>query len=373
MKRIIQTALLLLIVITAYGQMPLPYSTGWDNGAQMWNWKKYRKGHTSGTSEWTTSTIAPAAIPSPPNCIMHDYPVGGAPTPVVDWYVSPRLNLSRGGEITNLQILVYAISGSTDPDDHFGVYLLRGDSDPASATQTLLADLTGWASSATNWVNAATIPINIPATTGATYIGFKYSAKNNWFVPYMDDLYISRISTPPPPGSCDTITSMSVYNITHNSAQIKWDQVDGAIAYEFAYDQIEKEPTTAKSTTLLSQNAVDLESDKRYYVYVRSQCNATDFSEWRYTSFVTRKTTSIKQTENSHLKIYPNPGRDRVTIEGLNAGATLLVTDVTGRNIYNIQANSTTVEVPLVNWAAGMYFLKVSDNNETTVHQFVKE
>src|SRR5688572_3988309 len=119
--------------------VPLPYYTGFDNSTQQSGWMQFRTGYL-GNYQWGYSGQGYSA----PNCLRHDYPVGSSSSDTtIDWFVSPAFDFAGGGMLDSLKIVVYTISGSVQPVDHIGIYLLTGSNNPSQATTvTLLADLT---------------------------------------------------------------------------------------------------------------------------------------------------------------------------------------------------------------------------------------
>jgi hypothetical protein len=184
-------AVILLFSEHVFPFIPLPYYTGFDNTTQQSGWQEFRKGFLS-PEEWTYNSFNAY---SAPNTLYHDYPVGSSgPDTTLDWFVSPSFDFSSGAVIDSVKIMVYSITGSTMPVDYFGIYLLHGSANPSAATGVIeLANLTSYVSSAATWNNAG--PITIPATSGTSYIAFKYRATNNWFTVSVDDLYINSITT----------------------------------------------------------------------------------------------------------------------------------------------------------------------------------
>jgi hypothetical protein len=191
-------SLLLAIYALACGaalaQTLYPYQTGFDTPAGQAGWAEYRTGHAH-SYKWNMGGCTGHGAPSAPNCIFHDYPVGGSPAQLMDWYVSPKFDFSNGGRVDAVSAKIYAIMGSATPTDHFGIYLLKGDPDPAKATATtLIADLTGNVSNASTWATYG--PYTIASTTGDCYIAFKYMAQDNWFTINFDDVKISHSKAP---------------------------------------------------------------------------------------------------------------------------------------------------------------------------------
>lgn len=68
---------------------------------------------------------------------------------------------------------------------------------------------------------------------------------------------------------------------TSTSVSLTWTTVAGAIGYEFVVDQSTGTPGgQGTNSTVPSANKSGLTPNTAYYVHVRTQCNATDFSPW---------------------------------------------------------------------------------------------
>jgi hypothetical protein len=194
----ITTLLTLITPIAALAQLPLPYSTGYDNASQQQGWQEFRTGHLSNYS-WSFNNFG---APSAPYALWHDYPVEGNATDTVrDWYVSPALDLSGGASLT-CKVNIYAIMGSAMPADACGIWLLTGSADPELATATLLMDLLPLVTASGTWTQV----LSIAPTAGPARIAFYYQATQNWLTPGIDDLVI----TAPEVGLAETTAAIPV-------------------------------------------------------------------------------------------------------------------------------------------------------------------
>ena len=182
-----KTTLTLIALITI--QMSIAqtkYYTGFDNANQLFGWNQYRKGDLGNYNFNISSNNAY----SPLDCLSHDYPVGGS-IATIDWYVSREFNFSLGGKIDSLR---FNFSGFGNPgnDDTVAIYLLVGSQDPNLATNKIvLHDFRDTSYKRTgNWEKLTNI--NIPNTSGKTYIAFKYKTVNNWLTVKFDNLAITQ-------------------------------------------------------------------------------------------------------------------------------------------------------------------------------------
>lgn len=196
MKRYaILTGAMIGLWTSASAQLPLPYSTNFDNATQKAGWQFFRKGYNS-VHAWKYLSDAPdGAIvpPSAPDCLFHQYPMDGGAVLTNDWAVSPSLNLSTGAKVS-FKINVYSISG-LQAGDSIQLYLLKGSADPATATgKVLLANLINLHSS-DNHNFRDTNNIVIPATTGPAYLAFRYTSYSNWYTIAVDNFGVKAATT----------------------------------------------------------------------------------------------------------------------------------------------------------------------------------
>ena len=73
--------------------------------------------------------------------------------------------------------------------------------------------------------------------------------------------------------------------------------------------------------------------------------------------------TSVESVAAEPLRLYPNPARDYVILEGIPAGATVAIYTLQGQLIYQAEAASDTLRINLTQLQEGTYLLQVG--NET--------
>ena len=125
----------------------------------------------------------------------------------------------------------------------------------------------------------------------------------------------------------------------------------------------------------LTANATDLESGTNYFfrAYITNDAG-TAYGEVK--TFVT--TSGLSDAEGGlRAVIYPNPasGKATVEIEGLNASARLIVTDLQGRILSSddLQSGASRYEMDLTGFASGVYYIRiVTDNSVSTQKLIVK-
>lgn len=175
-----------MICSISQAQTPLPYFTGFDNSAEKAGWTEYKLGVNSDPYKWEYASFSAF---SSPNCLRHDYPVGGSQQ-TDDWFVSPQFDFSSGASIDSLR---YAFTGFGTPNagDTIGIYLLSGSQNPAQASSiTMLYSFTDSTYLNDNiWYQMGSL--SIPAGSGASYIAFRYTTVVNWLDVRLDNLQIS--------------------------------------------------------------------------------------------------------------------------------------------------------------------------------------
>ncbi len=81
----------------------------------------------------------------------------------------------------------------------------------------------------------------------------------------------------------------------------------------------------------------------------------------------------IKEKENSYIILFPNPSKDFIFIQ-LNAEAEWAsIHDLSGIRLQNLTPNSKKFRIELTGLKPGIYFIKVSSNNQIYSQKFVKQ
>ena len=133
--------------------------------------------------------------------------------------------------------------------------------------------------------------------------------------------------------------------------------------------------SATENSGALTANATELESGTNYFfrAYITNDAG-TAYGEVK--TFVT--TSGLSDAEGGlRAVIYPNPasGKATVEIEGLNASARLIVTDLQGRVLSSddLQSGASRYEMDLTGFASGVYYIRiVTDNSVSTQKLIVK-
>lgn len=90
---------------------------------------------------------------------------------------------------------------------------------------------------------------------------------------------------------------------------------------------------------------------------VADNCGRTDTARQ---TFTIEPTTGINEVTTAPVSVYPNPlNNNTVTIETANT-ATVVITDVQGKEVYSIKVNSGKTNADVAMLSTGLYFVKVN-------------
>jgi hypothetical protein len=129
-------------------------------------------------------------------CIVNHAPTGDADKDsLIDWYVSPELDLSQGGIMDSIKYNYFTYFGTFFKEQSVTISLLVGDQDPTKAKEVIeLADLSkNYTAVANEWSDTGNI--SLPSKTDACYIGFTFIAVDGWSSISFDDLQITLNKT----------------------------------------------------------------------------------------------------------------------------------------------------------------------------------
>ena len=169
------------------------------------------------------------------------------------------------------------------------------------------------------------------------------------------------------PEPCDAPTNLAVSELTQTTAVISWEGT--AETYEVTVGDKAPVNVSAKSYTCSG-----LTANTTYTIKVRSICGDDVFSDVATTTFKTLADQSgLTDVENElSVKVYPNPTTENATLEikGINGKARVIVTDVNGRVIddVNVSDGVETITINSERYASGVYYVRVMSEgiNKTT-------
>ncbi len=85
---------------------------------------------------------------------------------------------------------------------------------------------------------------------------------------------------------------------------------------------------------------------------------------------------STTNIENESFSIYPNPAKNSIFINlknGFNTHSNISITDVLGKEIYQLNAVNAELEIDISKLMNGIYFVKLSDEKGIFTQKFIKE
>ena len=98
----------------------------------------------------------------------------------------------------------------------------------------------------------------------------------------------------------------------------------------------------------LTANGQDILATKSFTVIANTEVKA---------EFVDH--TSVESIAAEQLRLYPNPARDYVLLEGIPAGAVVAIYTLEGKLMYQVEATSDTLRIDLTQLQEGAYILRV--------------
>jgi len=217
-------------------------------------------------NNWTTSV--PGSNGFTTNTLTYLYSLEAANA----WFYTKGLSLTGG---TSYRLTYkYGNNGYAE-----NLKVAFGAANNAAAMVTVLADQPG--------VNNPDGPLTktidfTPATTGTYYIGFNVYSIGNQNSLFIDDI---TVNTSP---ECIEPTAVTLSNTLENATTISWTaaSVAPASGYDYYVSTSATAPTAGTTATgsvaagVLTATAGSLTSSTDYFVWVRSNCGSSSYSEW---------------------------------------------------------------------------------------------
>jgi hypothetical protein len=171
---------------------------------------------------------------------------------------------------------------------------------------------------------------------------------------------------------CQDPTDLTATELTKNSAKINWTENGAATSWTINY---KPDGETQVTTVQVSEHPyvlTGLQPQTTYSVYVVALCDDGVTA----TSGLINFTTLADGITDYELatNLYPNPTAGQFTIH--NSQFTIHnvnVYDVYGKLLKTVEANANTVELDVRDFAAGMYFVRISTEKGVVTKSFVKK
>jgi len=111
-------------------------------------------------------------------------------------------------------------------------------------------------------------------------------------------------------------------------------------------------------------------------VYLLNNAHYTKWSdklEGPFTLSITTDLVSVGDNKIDGFSYYPNPVNNLLNLSAKDAISNVMVFDMTGKQIMNIEPNNVDAQIDMSQLNSGMYFVKVRINDQTTAFKVVKE
>lgn len=80
----------------------------------------------------------------------------------------------------------------------------------------------------------------------------------------------------------------------------------------------------------------------------------------------------IELLANDSFSVFPNPAEDNVTIHGLSTESVIVITDLTGKEVYKNNASNTQETIAVSHLSNGVYIVTVTQNGQSSTQKLVK-
>lgn len=257
-----------ITVTTSCGYYTIPYTQNFDTTTIGTVPSCYSVLDTNGdTNQWSTQSVNFA---SASNSIQ----INAGTTDMNDWFFVPGLNLTGG--VSYRLTFKYNTGNTSNTSENLRVSY--GNAQSVAGMSSVLLDLIGLDNS---FYMTATVDFT-PVSSGVYYIGFYGSSIANQEYIVVDDISVVLAPT------CVEPADVSVTSITSNTATLNWLPAlpAPALGYDYYLSTSNVNPVLATVATgsvaagVTTKNLTGLSSSTYYYVWVRSNCSASEKSSW---------------------------------------------------------------------------------------------
>lgn len=152
-----------------------------------------------------------------------------------------------------------------------------------------------------------------------------------------------------------------------NNAQLNWDmaQQDGLVKYELQW--------SADGLNFKSLANINVNNNQTHYEYLHNNIEATNYYRLKFLETSGKfEYSTIRYIGNGNRKnvdIFPNPFVEKITIRALQVGDQINIYSANGGLLIKKIANSSVEIIDVKQYEKGIYFLKISNNDETIFSQ----
>ena len=172
--------------------------------------------------------------------------------------------------------------------------------------------------------------------------------------------------------------SIGIGDLTSSSASVSWQTMENSLGYELYYGEpgfYVNEATIVnlpQETPFYTMDSLEAESDYEFFIVNRCTETLTSAATDRV-QFSTLAETGIATVNPDALTLAPNPASEMVTlrVNGISAPITVEVVDMTGKVLTTLNAEHSTLQLDVSQFAQGAYFIRVTGENIYAVRKLV--
>ena len=175
-----------------------------------------------------------------------------------------------------------------------------------------------------------------------------------------------------------------IENVVINTSTFEF-EIYGSPNFAFENDEISVSSypyTLAPSTSLTDAtykwdngsetNAIEVNANGTYTLTVtdKHKCSATK------SVTVKKNASGISSSTIADISVYPNPANNNVNIDfdgQITNDCQILIANASGRIIFASRQTADIMQIDVDDWAQGIYFIMITNNNENRVIKFVKK
>ena len=178
------------------------------------------------------------------------------------------------------------------------------------------------------------------------------------------------------PEPCSAPSEVSVDNVSPIMVYVNWTENGSANEWELEYGEsgfVQGEGTVVIDNDGVTGEAISgLEPETDYEVYVRSIC---EFSESEWTGpipFTTEGELGINENIMDKVVLYPNPTTGIINIKTEEPITQAGVYTITGSKLP-VQLSETGNTIDISDFSTGLYFVKITVNNQSQTFKVIKQ
>lgn len=175
---------------------------------------------------------------------------------------------------------------------------------------------------------------------------------------------------------CGNPATITVANITQNTADITWSPVADIQNYEYVLNQFSTlPPGSGTPISGFSYAASNLVEGTEYYMHLRTDCGGGNYSNWMTQKFVTKFSLGVYEVSANDINVYPNPVTDvlHIALPNSLAKARLSIINGVGGVMYHAAISGADAEVNMSGYPSGVYFLRYEDEATIKTMRIVKQ